>query len=473
MLKHASMAFFQRSRRSATGFGVLLFSLIAVGFFGGAHWELKERVGWHSAAVQPESPRFNVGLTERAGHHDEVLGALLYSLHTMPNVRKVTVYRNNFRYKFEEIISPFYRSPTEPAQVMLDSLLDLNHPDPLDIIILSTGERTIEAIMPILIEAFDARPPDHKFVVLCVVHDAGRLHELDFIAPLAARGALRYVTLNQAAQRTMNEGIFAAATRHPEAHFDRVPIYAFAPIFPVQGLRPHKKRILSNVVVQGNMDQGRRDYKLLFHDLMNELSSSVFITLLLVSTYIHAQFLFTENAEFWGYKPLGEGINGSYVPLSPSFGLEPFLVHLAGGTVRDLVIPQELSNVVQVHQSLPYPEYFALMNNMDLVLPSFAKEGYYKTSASSSVAAAVIAEVPILSSRRLLYCYQYLDERNAIILPSGTSEIEAVRLLRTGVMPDTGKLFEWEVIYNQTNMEHMRQEVYESNAKTLTQAFSS
>lgn len=203
----------------------------------------------------------------------QVLGALLYSLHSMQSVQKVKVYRNSFRYKFDEIIRPFHPFSPEPAQSMLDSLLNPNSTDALDVVILSTGERTIEAIMPALVEAFDARPPDRKFVVVCVVHDAGRLQELDFIAPLSTRGALRYVTLNQATQRTMYEGIFAAAARHPEAQFDRVPVYAFAPIFPVQGLTHHGRYILSNIVVQGNMDQGRRDYKALFHDMMSELES--------------------------------------------------------------------------------------------------------------------------------------------------------------------------------------------------------
>ncbi|KAH9475867.1 hypothetical protein JR316_0011427 [Psilocybe cubensis] len=451
MVKHASMAFFQRFRRPATVFGVLLFSLITVGFFSGTTLGIPESIRWRTTVEWKESRRFIVGLTERAGHHDEVLGALLYSLRTMQSVRKVLVYRNSFRYKFDETIRPFYPFAPEPAQAMLESLSNPNNTDALDVVILSTGERTIEAIMPTLVEAFDARPPDRKFTVLCVVHDAGRLQELDFIAPLSIRGALRYVTLNQAAQRTLYEGIFAAAARHPEAQFDRVPVYAIAPIFPVQGLKNHQRYILTNVVVQGNMDQGRRDYKKLFDDMMDALK---------------------ENAEFWGYKPLEEGTNGSYVPLEPSFGMEPFLIHLAGGTVRNLVVPQALLNVVKVHQSLPYPEYFALMNSMDLVLPAFAKEGYYKTSASSSVAAAVIAEVPILASRRLLYCYQYLDERNSVILPSGMSEIEAVRLIRAGITPDTGEPFNREAVYNRTNMERLRQEIYDSNERTLIKAFA-
>lgn len=53
------------------------------------------------------------------------------------------------------------------------------------------------------------------------------------------------------------------------------------------------------------------------------------------------------------------------------------------------------------------------------------------------------------------------------------SEIEAVRLIRAGIVPDTGEPFDWEAVYNRTNMEHMRRDIYESNAKTLTQAFKS
>lgn len=83
--------------------------------------------------------------------------------------------------------------------------------------------------------------------------------------------------------------------------WDRVPVEVFLPIFPAplqesvgngvdeeddleagdtvyENVRP-KKRVLSNVIVQGNIDQHRRDYISLFRDLEEALHSTSFLFL--------------------------------------------------------------------------------------------------------------------------------------------------------------------------------------------------
>lgn len=55
-------------------------------------------------------------------------------------------------------------------------------------------------------------------------------------------------------------------------------------------------------------------------------------------------------------------------------------------------------------------EYYARLQRALAVVPGFARDTYYKTKASSSVAAALICCTPLIANRDLMTAYSYLNE---------------------------------------------------------------
>lgn len=62
-------------------------------------------------------------------------------------------------------------------------------------------------------------------------------------------------------------------------------------------------------------------------------------------------------------------------------------------------------------------EYYARLQKALAVVPGFARDTYYKSKASSSVAAALICCTPLIANRDLMNAYTYLNE---VLSPSRT-----------------------------------------------------
>lgn len=90
----------------------------------------------------------------------------------------------------------------------------------------------------------------------------------------------------------------------------------------------------------------------------------------------------------------------------------------------------KLKNVVEIYSDLSYPEWYRTMHESDLLIPDFRDSYYYNWAASSSVAAAVIAQVPLLATRYHLASYTYLDDRGCIVRPDNVDPISAIAALR-------------------------------------------
>lgn len=73
------------------------------------------------------------------------------------------------------------------------------------------------------------------------------------------------------------------------------------------------------------------------------------------------------NPEAWGYKSLARDRN-VYEPLDASPD-ETFELHLIGE--GQLEIPRALSKAVFIHRGLNYTDFYALMQQMDIVIPAF------------------------------------------------------------------------------------------------------
>ena len=58
-----------------------------------------------------------------------------------------------------------------------------------------------------------------------------------------------------------------------------------------------------------------------------------------------------------------------------------------------LDIPLELQNIVVLHTSLSYNEYYEVMAGMDVCIPAFGQTDDYTVQASSTVATCMEANV--------------------------------------------------------------------------------
>jgi len=193
--------------------------------------------------------------------------------------------------------------------------------------------------------------------------------------------------------------------------YDACPVYTYIPIFPFDlGLpsgqsssQRHTGRI-SNVAIQGNLQQGRRDYTGIFVEL---------------------EQLIRENPRAWGYLPSSS--SSQLLEPDPSIP-DRFVLHLIGqGTLE---VPTALTDAVVVHAGLSYPAFYSLLSEMDMLVPDFGHKAYYTDMASSSIPAALIGHIPILATSLHVESYSYLDARTTILRPLTLTHLEAIASLR-------------------------------------------
>ncbi|KAJ7928846.1 hypothetical protein B0H13DRAFT_2652777 [Mycena leptocephala] len=139
---------------------------------------------------------------------------------------------------------------------------------------------------------------------------------------------------------------------------------------------------------------------------------------------------FARDPKVWGYLPLGAEDDASYV-IDTTLADPPFRLFLIGSGY--LEIPHELKNIVLIRDGLSYPEFYALMSQMDICVPAFsADHGYYNDQASSTFAMAVECNVPLLVTERIKKTYTYVnDDRAVVTRPAAMREVEALRALRS------------------------------------------
>ncbi|KZT33058.1 hypothetical protein SISSUDRAFT_1054673 [Sistotremastrum suecicum HHB10207 ss-3] len=166
------------------------------------------------------------------------------------------------------------------------------------------------------------------------------------------------------------------------------------------------------LVIQGNFQQGRRDYKTFF---------------------AHLERSMTADASAWGYTKT--------LPWQPVPSLHPLVVHLMGnGDEKKLEIPKSLmdTGMVKIWKNLRYGDFYEKIAGVDVVVPAFNPGGgYYTDQASSTVVIAVECNTPVLVSNRVLAAYTYLDPSLTIIRPSALNEVDALKILRTNTLPSS------------------------------------
>lgn len=102
---------------------------------------------------------------------------------------------------------------------------------------------------------------------------------------------------------------------------------------------------------------------------------------------------------------------------------------LAGRGGEDIMqIPTELEEegLVRRYTSLPFQEFYEVLHSCIAIMPAFASDAYYMYKGSSSVAASLIADTPIIATPRLLAAYSFLDTSAVFMVPEGTRDVDAM-----------------------------------------------
>ena len=332
-----------------------------------------------------------VDILETNGWHDEVVAALVHSFGSQKYV-KLGVYQRNVRYGMDAIMAKFNLSQPVPKveapEAFRDAPLDSEDPD---IVVATTCETdvkwTLNRLEPLLEKG--------KTYLYCVVHhgDRWRSEESQAIfTPWLERGMMDFVTLSPHTAKFLTDEL----KTNWKFELTR-PVKHFVPVFPVnippassEGETGEKGELA--FALQGEYDQGRRDFKGIFKSL---------------EIFVKAAATNKEN-------------QGSNVTL-----------HLLGSGQRPEVL-ETVKDHVFFDEGLSYADFYSILSKKFALIPAFANDEYLDRKASSSVPASLIGGTPLVASADILHAYSYLPEE-AVWLRSGQeTEFDVIgRVLQT------------------------------------------
>ncbi|KAL6297970.1 hypothetical protein BKA93DRAFT_745058 [Sparassis latifolia] len=327
---------------------------------------------------------------------------------------EIRVYSQPFQFKFQDIVAKLglYHGELHDPHKLVEHIQQVPGEGGIDMVILGTCEVDLPAFHDALIAAWDARDDEHKFQLVCVVHNVLDTRWQDFIPGWSRRGVFRVVGIADHVANSFRK-VFDGHADSPDPHlytagYEYIPADVHMPVLDIPDLptRP-LNRTLSKAVVQGTFSTERRDYEHIFGELIASLH---------------------EDPHAWGYLPL-DG-RASFVP-DPHSPEPPFQLAIVGS--GDLDIPTELAYLATIYRYLDYSDFYVLISEMDIVVPAFAEYGYFEYQASSTVAMAAELNVPILATQRMRKAYGYIDDDTAVVTrPAAMREVQALKALRTG-----------------------------------------
>lgn len=137
-------------------------------------------------------------------------------------------------------------------------------------------------------------------------------------------------------------------------------------------------------VIQGNFESNRRDYNAVFQRFSEGLAS---------------------------------------LPAKTPKAEKPGLVLIGSG--KPLKIPANLTDNVEMHLNLDYPDYYKTLGQSSVLLPAFGSSEYFFKKASSTINAAIIGGTIIVGDKKLLDTYTFLDEEIVFKTLEGESDVQA------------------------------------------------
>ncbi|KAJ7678990.1 hypothetical protein DFH06DRAFT_975066 [Mycena polygramma] len=323
-----------------------------------------------------------------------------------------------FGFEFQTIVDTLrlYHGEIKSSDQLIDEINSNMGDGGIDMVVLGTCEIDLRGgpWPEELLAAWDARDSVHKFQLVCIVHNVQDNSWQRQITQWAQRDAIRILPISEHVAAAFKR-LFLINADSPDASirsagYEYIPVDVHVPVLDIPVAADHKpSRVLSDAVIQGSFSLDRRDYIEIFAELKES---------------------FVGDPKVWGYLPLGSEDDAFYV-VDTTLPDPPFRLFLIGSGY--LEIPHEFKDVVLIRDGLSYPDFYALMSEMDICVPAFSNNGYYDFQASSTFAMAVECNVPILVTERIKNSYSYAnDERAAVTRPSAMREVEALRALRSG-----------------------------------------
>ncbi|PPQ75088.1 hypothetical protein CVT24_010153 [Panaeolus cyanescens] len=422
--------------------------------------------------------RQRVAIASTFGYHFDVYLALAWTMqrvmsrlpnpaaHDLGGNGTVAVYtpESEFHFGFNKIIDALglYKGEIKPSENLFDDLDKAMDGHKIDLVVLGTCEIDLrggsESWHQRLLDVWDRRSDDEKFMLVCIVHNVRDEHWQPQITEWARRGAIRLLPISQHVAHSFQSLFLTRAdnTHNPAlrlAGYEYIKLDTHVPILNLSAsdqlwLGSSKPKLpldadielegidhsgstyldsdgvgsestnvmnktgrkLSRAVIQGSFSTDRREYMTVFQELIDSL---------------------TEDPSIWGYLPLTQDEEKFVVDPKEK---EPFHLYLLGSGGLD--IPKALEDMVIVKKDLDYTEFYHLMQTMDICVPAFNPEnGYYRFQASSTMVMALQCNVPILATRRVRSAYAYADDDRVMVTrPAVISEVAALRALRIGNM---------------------------------------
>ncbi|KAJ7247133.1 hypothetical protein B0H12DRAFT_1020834 [Mycena haematopus] len=329
----------------------------------------------------------------------------------------VEVYAPPFIFDFQTVVHnlQLYRGEVKKPDALISAINKNMGAGGIDMVVLGTCEIDLRSSWgESLLSAWDARDHEHKFKIVCIVHNGPEASPQETLESFSRRNTIRILAISDHVAAAQRRALLARADSLDapvrSAGYEDIPIDVHVPVLDIPvSVDKRPARILSNAVIQGNFAHERRDYRNFFADLIESLS---------------------EDPKVWGYLPLDEE-NATYAA-DPTLAQPPFRLFLIGSGTP-IEIPRELENIVLIRSRLPYPEFYALMNDMDIAVPAFpANNAYYDAKASSTFAMALECNVPILLTARIRMSYKHVDDDRVVVTrPAAMREVDALRALRT------------------------------------------
>lgn len=382
-----------------------------------------------------------VALVDFHGWHDEVKGALVHILTEM-NLNLTRHINQPMRFGFDAIMDSF--SGEWESELKGDIVPQILAGE-VDLIIFTTCDaKDLKLVTPALLSMPLVR-------AACVIHHADGLTDVrDISVPLAITGQLTFVGLSGHVSNFVQRELQSWAKFDLQTMWNNVDVLTIIPTFPPTNSQDWtiERRRYNRWVVQGNLDTERRSYNQLFADMLE---------------YIE------EDPASWGLtKPKGE------IQFVPIEGADNSIsLHVIGKrmTGREPTIPPELEGIIEIYENLNFTAFYDLLHSMDVMIPAFNIEHYLESRASSTMAAGLIAVVPILASTREIAAYTHLTSPAVLEYPTGMSEIEALKMIRAGIDPmDTVKRLSRQRV--SVPWEQWKEELMGQNMEVIAQMLS-
>ncbi|KAG9030696.1 hypothetical protein FS837_003211 [Tulasnella sp. UAMH 9824] len=282
----------------------------------------------------------------------------------------------------------------------------------IDVVVLGSCEVDLKSFGSDLLEAWNERPHDKKFILACGVPNDYNTDSFEYISEWSQRDSLRVIPMANHFvdyfHPTLDTRADAKGLLQSPSLDKHVDIETFSSVSEFIDFPPRPKTYLDHVpcsaVLQGNYHQGGKNFERIFRDLKR---------------------LLQEDSRGWGYKWSAQERKYVVDAASPH---PPFVLHLIGGDVMN--IPSELQDVFVRDAGLGRTPFYELFEPIDIVVPVAADGGYSTRQAASAVHTAIMTHVSLLTTRALLECCPYLNSESMIIRPPAISEMEAIGLLR-------------------------------------------